>query len=192
MFSFNYFRFNYKISPFLAPYTLGLMGISRTSSVYCTICVTLERYYVTTKPFSSNDWIRKKLLPLAVIFATTFNIPKFFELKTHKSIFRDQTFLVASALRKNPLYISIYMTWMKIILIEVFPYLLILTLNVYILKEVYSGSKFRKKFNANTNSLRSENFTFHRMDLPTLTPKKSSKLVCYSRLSSIIQISRAK
>ena len=44
--------------------------------VYCTICVTLERYYATAKPFASNGWIKKRLLPMVFVFALIYNIPK--------------------------------------------------------------------------------------------------------------------
>ena len=125
------------------------MGIARTGSVYCTICVTLERYYATAKPFASNKWIKKKLMPSAFLFAILYNIPKFFELKTHQSIFTKETMIVASNLRNNPTYISVYLTWMKIIIMEAIPYITIFTLNICILRKVYSGSKFRNAHQAN-------------------------------------------
>lgn len=33
-----------EISVYVTPVAFGFMGIARTASVYCTICVTLERY----------------------------------------------------------------------------------------------------------------------------------------------------
>ena len=69
-------RYTTELSVYVTPVAFGFLGIARTSSVYCTICVTLERYYATAKPFASNVWIKKKLMPLIFIFAIVYNIPK--------------------------------------------------------------------------------------------------------------------
>lgn len=123
-----------------------MMGIARSGSVYCTVAVTLERFYATTKPFASNGWIKKGLMPIIFLCSICYNIPKFFELKTHTSIFTNETMIVATSLRRNPIYISVYLTWMKIIIMEIIPYVTILTLNICIMKQVYQGSKFRSSF----------------------------------------------
>ena len=65
-----------EMSVYVTPFAFGFMGIARTGSVYCTICVTLERYYATARPFASNEWIKKKLMPMVFIFAVIYNIPK--------------------------------------------------------------------------------------------------------------------
>lgn len=80
---------------------------------------------------------------------------RFLELKTHTSAFTNKTMIIASDLRHNPIYISVYLTWMKIIIMEAIPYITILTLNICILLKVYSGSKFRNSFKntANKNTM---------------------------------------
>ena len=70
------FRYSTQLSAYVAPLAFGFMGIARSCSVYCTICVTLERYYATAKPFTCNGWIKKKLMPLTFAFAVFYNIPK--------------------------------------------------------------------------------------------------------------------
>lgn len=65
-----------QISVYVTPIAYGFMGIARTGSVYCTMCVTLERYYATAKPFASNGWIKKRLMPGAFAFAIVYNIPR--------------------------------------------------------------------------------------------------------------------
>ena len=61
-------------------------------------------------------------------------------------MFTNETSIIPSTLRNNPVYVSIYLTWMKIIIIEAIPYISILTLNICILKKVYNASKYRQSF----------------------------------------------
>ena len=75
-----------------------------------------------------------------------FVFHRFLELKTYHSMFTNETSIIASTLRNNPAYVSIYLTWMKIIIIEAIPYISILTLNICILKKVYNASKYRQSF----------------------------------------------
>ena len=85
-------------------------------------------------------------MPFTFLFAITYNIPKFFELRTHFSVLTHETMIIGSNLRRNPVYIGIYLTWMKIVIMEAIPYVTILTLNILILKQVFDGSKFRSSF----------------------------------------------
>ena len=64
--------------------------------------------------------------------------------------FSNETMIIPSSLRNNPAYISIYLTWMKIIIVEAIPYGIILTLNICILCKVYDAAKYRQSFK-NTN-----------------------------------------
>ena len=53
------------------------MGIARTSSVYLTMAVTLERYYAIVKPFASREWLSsRKPVVACFLFGTIYNIPK--------------------------------------------------------------------------------------------------------------------
>ena len=61
-------------------------------------------------------------------------------------MFTNETSIIPSTLRNNQVYVSIYLTWMKIIIIEAIPYISILTLNICILKKVYNASKYRQSF----------------------------------------------
>ena len=55
----------------------GVTDIARTGSVYVTIGVTIERYFAIVHPFSKGKFRRKNfILPLAVIFAIIYNLPK--------------------------------------------------------------------------------------------------------------------
>ena len=92
-------------------------------------------------------------VPLETAQILTYNLlfifHRFLELKTYRSMFTNETTIIASTLRNNPAYVSIYLTWMKIIIIEAIPYISILTLNICILKKVYNASKYRQSFRQN-------------------------------------------
>ena len=71
-----YFRYKTHISFEIIPVAYGLMGIARTSSVYLTMAVTLERYYAIVRPFSMIGWLKTRLLWVCFLFASIYNIPK--------------------------------------------------------------------------------------------------------------------
>ena len=57
------------------PVLNGLIHIARAGSVYVTMAVTIERYFAIVHPFKDFK-MKKALLPLAVLFAIIYNIPK--------------------------------------------------------------------------------------------------------------------
>ena len=71
------YRYKVEISVYIVPIAFGLMGIARTSSVYLTMAVTLERYYAIVKPFASKEWLSsRKPVFACFLFGTIYNIPK--------------------------------------------------------------------------------------------------------------------
>ena len=105
-------------------------------------------------------------VPLETAQILTYNLlfifHRFLELKTYRSMFTNETTIIASTLRNNPAYVSIYLTWMKIIIIEAIPYISILTLNICILKNVYNASKYRQSFRQAIRRLKVTD-TFHKL-----------------------------
>ena len=67
--------------------------------------------------------------------------------------------IVASHLRYDPIYVTVYLTWMKIVIMEAIPYMIILTLNICIMRQVYSGSKFRNSFNTKSAAVAAADVT---------------------------------
>ena len=60
---------------YLYPFCHGAMHVARTGSVYVTLSVTLERYFAIVHPLK-HFTIKKYLLPVTVVFAFAYNIPK--------------------------------------------------------------------------------------------------------------------
>ena len=49
-------------------------------------------------------------------------------------------------LRKNPVYVSLYVVWSKIIFIEIIPYFAIVIMNIFIITKITKSTRFRKRF----------------------------------------------
>ena len=69
------------------PVSYGLTHTARVGSVMATLSVTLERFFAIVFPFKDVEVVKRWLLPCAVTFTVTYNIPKFFEVSWH--IFYD-------------------------------------------------------------------------------------------------------
>jgi hypothetical protein len=81
------------------------------------------------------------LIPATIIFTVTFNIPKFFEIKAVVDTETNMTVIVGTEMRQNPLYMSIYLVWSKLILTELVPYFTILILNSFIVVKIVQSSR---------------------------------------------------
>lgn len=113
--------------------------------MYSTLSVTLERFFAIVFPFKDFDTVKRFLIPFTAAFAVLYNIPKYFELTTEVDAKTNETAATATELRANPHYKHYYIFWSKFLLIELFPYLLILVLNSFILVKILKSSKFRKR-----------------------------------------------
>ena len=49
-------------------------------------------------------------------------------------------------LRKNPIYVNVYVVWSKIIFIEIIPYIAIVIMNIFIITKITKSTRFRRKF----------------------------------------------
>ena len=125
------------------PICYGLIGISRTGSVYLTVSVTLERYFAIVRPLAPFR-IKKYLLIMAITLAIAYNIPRFFELERDVFPLTNETMVVGTELRRNEIYNTYYLFWSKIIILEMIPYFTIVILNALIIKQILGSQKFRK------------------------------------------------
>ena len=71
----------------IMPVSYGLTHTARVGSVMATLSVTLERFFAIVFPFKDVEVVKRWLLPCAVTFTVTYNIPKFFEVSNFLSIF---------------------------------------------------------------------------------------------------------
>ena len=87
------------------------------------------------------DLFIKWLIPATVLFTVSYNIPKFFEITTILDPDTNNTVIVGTEMRQNPLYMSYYLVWSKLILTELVPYVTILILNSFIVVKIVQSSK---------------------------------------------------
>ena len=108
------------------------------------------------------------LIPLPIISAILFNIPKFFEIETIQYsnstnnidkmdeqvlLINDSRGLITvenvgyrgSSLRLNYWYIILYVTWSKLLLVEIFPWIIIIVLNILIWRRIRRFKATRMK-----------------------------------------------
>lgn len=136
----------------ILPVIYGLLHTFRTGSVYSTIAVTMERFFAIVFPFREFNKVKRCLIPFAVVFAFTYNIPKYFELRIVFDDATNTTVHMGTPLRLNPIYINYYILWSKLLLIELIPHLTIVILNSFILIKIVKSSKFRNGIMRNLNN----------------------------------------
>ncbi|TRY79088.1 hypothetical protein TCAL_12622 [Tigriopus californicus] len=86
-----------------APVSFGLIHIWRVGSTCLTLSVTLERYCAICHPLGNTKVKQKYLLIGSLVFATLYNIPKFFEMK-NMMLNNGQIFTMNSPMRENRFY----------------------------------------------------------------------------------------
>ena len=79
----------------IAPYMFPIFEIGSTGSIYFTIAVCMERFFVVCRPFwyyAQSIPPKKYYIPI-ICFSVIYNIPRFFEVKTiiqyHNKPFND-------------------------------------------------------------------------------------------------------
>ena len=108
------------------------------------------------------------LIPLPIISSILFNIPKFFEIETIQYsnstnnidktdaqvlLINDSRGLITvenvgyrgSTLRIHYWYIILYVTWSKLLLVEIFPWIIIIVLNILIWRRMRQFKATRMK-----------------------------------------------
>ena len=141
-----------------------MIHIGRVGSVFVTIAITIERYVSTGNPTTEFKG-KSYLVLLPIISAILYNIPKFFEIEaigfsnstsgTNKSLEQgisietspadsnaSEKIIIenigyrATPLRLNYWYVILYVTWSKLLLVEIFPWITVICLNVLIWKRI--------------------------------------------------------
>ena len=132
--------FNYLINYL---YRYGVAHMAHVASVLLTLVVTLERFYSVCYPLHTPRY-RQYYVLAVMIFTIIYNIPRFYEVSVKFPNFKFPNLtrndsvpqLVPSNLRNNWYYVTFYMFWSRLILIEVIPYALILAMNYFIWKRI--------------------------------------------------------
>ena len=118
-----------RIYPYILPVVYPIAMAAQTGSAYMTLMVTIERYLVVCWPLKARSVCtngRAKLAVLLVLtFAVIYNIPRFLEVTwEEESDGRggNRTVYTPTELRKNPHYISVYITSMYLVFMYAVPF----------------------------------------------------------------------
>lgn len=138
------FTYQYIIYPFLAPVVFPVAIIAQTVSVYLTLTVTLERFVAVCHPLQARSlctYGRARLyVILIIIFSTLYNLSRFWEVtlieQCHTEYNTTVYVPVASSLRNNRIYISVYIHWLYMLFIYFLPFSCLAVLNAAIYRQV--------------------------------------------------------
>ena len=69
---------------YIVPWSVPILQISLTGSIYCTMAISLERYFVICRPFYrySKNWKPSMFILPIIIISVAYNITRFCERKT--------------------------------------------------------------------------------------------------------------
>jgi membrane-bound ClpP family serine protease len=59
--------------------------------------------------------------------------------------YTNETIIVGTAMRANPIYKSVYVVWSKLVLTDLVPYFIIVVLNSFIVVKIIKSSRFRAR-----------------------------------------------
>lgn len=147
------FTYQFKIYPFLAPVIFPIALIAQTVTVYLTLTVTLERFVAVCHPLQARSlctYGRARLyVVLIIIFSTLYNLSRFWEVTVkeqyHTGYNTTVYVLMASPLRNNRIYISVYIHWLYMIFIYFLPFSCLAVLNAAIYRQVRRANQERQR-----------------------------------------------
>eukprot|EP00095_Tigriopus_kingsejongensis_P005525 maker-scaffold282_size228295-snap-gene-1.19 protein:Tk05525 transcript:maker-scaffold282_size228295-snap-gene-1.19-mRNA-1 annotation:"fmrfamide receptor" len=141
----SYLSFYYwRIFPFITPFIYPIGLIAQTSSAYLTLCVTIERYVAVCQPLKARALCTYGRARAYVIFlgvcAILYNISRFFEV-SWKTVYDadagvNRTEVIPTWLRQNPTYISVYITWLYLVVMYIVPFTCLAAFNLRIYLQI--------------------------------------------------------
>ena len=79
----------------------------------------LLRAHFLSKNFNILSFrFKRNLLRSAVAFSVVYNIPRYFEMVTKEDSKTKMLYIESTEMRQNPIYISLYVFWSKLILVR--------------------------------------------------------------------------
>ncbi|KAL1131579.1 hypothetical protein AAG570_011193 [Ranatra chinensis] len=147
------FGYYFRVYPLLSPVVYPLALIAQTVSVYLTLTVTLERFVAVCHPLRARSlctYGRARLyVGLIIVFSTLYNLSRFWEVTLERRFDPEYNMTVytpvASPLRNNQVYISLYIHWLYLLFIYFLPFSCLAILNSAIYRQVRRANKERQR-----------------------------------------------
>ena len=128
------------IFPYITPWVYPVGMIAQTGSVYLTLCVTIERWVAVCLPLKARylcTFGRAKIYVACVgAGAVLYNLTRFGEVTWEMDSETNSTIVKATELREHAAYISIYITWMYLVVMYIVPFSCLAIFNLLIYREV--------------------------------------------------------
>ncbi len=148
---FTYYR--YDIFPYITQFVYPVGMIAQTGSVYLTLCVTVERYVAVCLPLKARSictYTRAcAYVAVIAVFSTVYNLPRFWEVTWQTMHYAgysvNETLVVPTSLRNDEVYISVYMTWLYLVVMYLVPFLSLAVFNLWIYLEVRRANSERAR-----------------------------------------------
>uniref|UniRef100_A0A915HPV5 G-protein coupled receptors family 1 profile domain-containing protein n=1 Tax=Romanomermis culicivorax TaxID=13658 RepID=A0A915HPV5_ROMCU len=119
-----------------------LLMTSQTASLWVVVLINIERYTAVCRPFMVAKWFtveKTRVILLALILGSVvYNLIRFFEFGI------DENHLVKDVLRTNIFYYHIYYTSLYLVTHFLTPFLIVITLNIFVLREISRAKKVRQ------------------------------------------------
>lgn len=138
--------------PTITGITFPLATILQTVSIYLTFLISFERYIAVCHPLKAKSFCTKERTKVSifvvVLLSIIYNIPRFFEIAIYSGTDQEYgTFyaVIASKLRRDTLYIKIYIHWLYCIFINLIPLSGITFFNLMIYRQVKIVNRMRIK-----------------------------------------------
>lgn len=144
----DYYYIAFPIISIIA-YPIGT--IAHTASIYMTLLISIERYIAVCHPLKAKALCTKnraKATVLIVFFLSgIYNIPRFYENMLLEKTDGSETYysLQYTFLRKNELFVTIYIHWLYFFFIFLIPLTGIISLNLMIYRKVKALNRLRIK-----------------------------------------------
>lgn len=144
----DYYLFDYKffVYPKIVRYLYPLSTTVQMATVYLTLTVTMERYVAVCLPLKARSLCTTSRARYAIliisIISIIYNLPRFWEVKLRQQWHAEANLtvncIVGTTLRRNKLYIALYVHWMYFFVYYAFPFAALLIFNVAIYNNVSS------------------------------------------------------
>lgn len=149
----SFFYYHYNLYPkYVRRVLFPLMAASRTSSIYLTLMVSVERYVAVCHPLRARSLCTygraKYYIAFCTCFAIAFNLVKFWERYVVEDDHPELGLIYCVApteLRVDPNYKKIYIYWCSFIIMNILPFIGLLIFNILIYRQIVISNKKRQR-----------------------------------------------